>query len=775
MAKSNPPKSLGIWRTSRKSPLTSETFREFSLKSETLRNCSYANILINPLKPPFRRGVGGIIISAALLLNLTPSLAQTQNPKAPITASTKSIRPPTAPKKLHKEVRHGEVILDDYFWLRDKQNPEVLKYLKAENAYTEAMTANLKPLQGKLYQEMLSRIQENRTSVAVSEGNYDYYTRYEKGKNYAIHCRKKKTANAQEEILLDENKLAANEKYLNISMFNVSNDGNLLAYGIDTKGDIRYNLVVKDLRTEKILSNSIENIGSLTWANDNTLFYVTQDEITNRANTLWRLKLGSKPEKIIEEKDVEFFSQVSRTKDKKYILYSVSSKDTSETHYLDAANSSSNLKVISKRAKGYEYSVEHRNGLWYLITNQGINNQRAINNRIVTVPVGNSNGAEREFLPHNQNVLIEDIDLYKDFAVVSEKKLGLNRFLVYNFQTQKWREVNFPDSAYTAILGVYQDGKSDAINQSFDSNNFRYTYTSLISPTTVYEQNLATGTQKVIKRKEVPNYDASKYITQRVWAPVRDGVKVPLSIVYRKGVQLNGKAPLFLYGYGAYGLGEEARFNSDLISLLDRGMIYAIAHVRGGNELGKQWYEDGKLMKKKNTFNDFIDSAEYLIKNNWTSKDRLVISGGSAGGLLIGAVVNMRPDLFKAAHLDVPFVDIMNTMWDESLPLTTEEYLEWGNPHEKAAYDYMRAYSPYDNLARKAYPSLLVTTSINDSQVGYWEPTKYVAKLRTLKTDNNPLLLKVNLEAGHQGASGRYEELKDTAFEYAWMLSQVGF
>lgn len=706
-------------------------------------------------------------------LNMTALLVQNQ--KAPATTQVKSIQPPLAPKKLHQEVRHGEIIRDDYFWLRDKENPEVLKYLKAENAYTESLTANLKSLQTKLYQEMLGRVQEKETRVAVQLGNYFYYTRNEKGKNYSIHCRKKAHANGKEEILLDQNQLATRYKYLDISMFNVSNDGNLLAYGIDTKGDIRYNLVVKDLQTGKILSNSIQNISSLTWASNNTLFYVTTDKITNRPNILWRLKLGSKPQKVIEEKDVEFSSEVSRTKDKKYILYTVSSKDTSETHYLDAAKPKGNLQTISKRAKGYEYSVEHRNGLWYKITNKSVNNQKAINNRIVTVPVGNSEGAEREFLQHNQSVLINGIDLYKDFAIVSEKKLGLDRFLVYNFQTKKWREVNFPDSAYTAFLGVNQESTIKSINQPFDSNSFRYTYTSLISPTAIYEQNLATGTQKIIKRKQVPNYDASKYTTERVWAPDRNGVKVPLSIVYRKGVKRNGQAPLLMYGYGAYGLGEKAEFDSNLISLLDRGVIYVIAHIRGGNELGKQWYEDGKLMNKKNTFNDFIDSAEYLISNRWTSKDRLLISGASAGGLLIGTVVNMRPDLFKAAHLGVPFVDIMNTMWDESLPLTTEEYLEWGNPHSKAAYDYMRAYSPYDNLAHKAYPAILLTTSINDSQVGYWEPTKYVAKLRTLKTDNNPLLLKINLEAGHQGASGRYEELKDTAFEYAWMLSQVRF
>ncbi|RUT04085.1 oligopeptidase B [Dulcicalothrix desertica PCC 7102] len=690
------------------------------------------------------------------------------------TTQVKYIQPPLAPKKLHQEVRHDETIHDNYFWLRDKENPEVLKHLKAENAYTESLTANLKPLQTQLYQEMLGRVQENRTSVAVQLGNYLYYTRYEKGKNYPIHCRKK-NANAKEEILLDQNQLAANEKYLNISTFNVSDDGNLVAYAIDTKGDIRYNLVVKDLRTGKILSDSIQNISSLTWASDNTLFYVTADKITNRPNTLWRLELGNTPQKVIEEKDVEFSSRVSRTKDKKYILYTVASKDTSEIHYLDAAKPKDNLQIISKRAKGYEYLVEHRNGLWYKITNEGVNNQKAINYRIVTLPVGNSQGAEQEFLPHNQSAFINGIDLYKDFAVVSEKKLGLNKFLVYNFETKNWREVNFPDSVYTAALGVEQESTYESINQPFDSNSFRYTYTSLISPTAIYEQNLATGTQQIINRKQIPNYDASLYTTERVWAPVRDGVKVPLSIVYRKGVERNGQAPLLMYGYGAYGYGLEARFDSSLISLLDRGVIYVIAHIRGGDELGKQWYEDGKLMNKKNTFNDFIDSAEYLINNRWTSKDRLLIRGGSAGGLLIGAVANMRPDLFKAAHLAVPFVDIMNTMWDESLPLTTEEYLEWGNPHEKSAYDYMRAYSPYDNLAPKAYPAILLTTSINDSQVGYWEPTKYVAKLRTLKTDNNPLLLKINLEAGHQGASGRYEQLKDIAFEQAWMLSQVGF
>lgn len=736
-----------------------------------LRNCLYTNVVIN-LLPPLLRGVGGIIISTSVILNnLTPLLAQNQ---APITAKVKSLSPPVAPKKPHQEVRHGEVIQDNYFWLRDKQNPEVLKYLKAENKYTEAMTANLKPLQEKLYQGMLSRVQENRTSVTVSQGNYDYYTRYSKGKNYAIHCRKQKTSNAKEEILLDENEIAARKKYLNISMFNVSNDGNLLAFGIDTKGDIRYNLQIKDLRTGKILPLTIENIGSLTWANDNTLFYITQDPITNRADTLWHLKLGSKPVKVIEEKDVEFFSQVTRTKDKKYILYTVSSKDTSETHYIDADKPDTSLKVIAPRTKRHKYSVEHRNQLWYIITNKGINNQRIVNNRIITTPVGNSNRANwQEFIQHNPQVLLENIDLYKDFAVISEKVLGLNRFIVYNFQTKKSREVTFPENVYTANLGVNQEGVSETIYQPFNSTSFRYTYTSLTSPTDVYEQDLITGIKKVIKRREVPNYDANKYTTQRVWAPARDGVKVPLSIVYRKGLKLDGKAPLLLYGYGAYGLGEEAIFDSNLISLLDRGVIYAIAHLRGGNELGRQWYEDGKLMSKKNTFNDFIDSTEYLINNNWTSKDRLLINGVSAGGLLVGAVVNMRPDLFKAVHLNVPFVDIMNTMWDESLPLTTEEYLEWGNPREKSAYDYMRSYSPYDNLARKAYPSILVTTSINDSQVGYWEPVKYVAKLRTLKTDNNPLLLKVNLEAGHQGTSGRYEEIKDTAFEYAWMLSQV--
>ncbi|AFY99789.1 S9 family peptidase [Calothrix sp. PCC 6303] len=726
-----------------------------------------------------------LTISLLILVPANPSLAQINLSLSPnIFLSSQNnqknshIQPPVAAKKPHQEVRHGEKVEDNYFWLRQKDNPEVINYLKAENAYTAKMTANLKSLQQQLYKEMSGRIQQEYTGVVTKQGNYYYYIRYEKNKDYAIHCRKKAdkygkfSPRIAEEIILNENELAKNQKYLDVNVFNVSNDNNLLAFTTDNKGDIRYTLKIKDLRTGKLLPLAVENVSSVIWANNKTVFYTTQDPVTNRANTLWRLEIGGKTQKILEEKDVEFFASVYTTKNNRYILFSSRSKDTSEISYLDTKNLDKNFQVLYPRTKGHEYSVEYRDNLWYVITNKGINGNKAVNNRIVTVPVNNPEETNwQEFLPHRQDALIEGVDLYQEFLVASEKILGLNRFRIYNFKTKNWREVSFPESTYTAELG---ESNNPDIDPEFTATSFRYTYTSLTAPKTIYEQDFATGKQKVIKKKIVPNYDASKYVSERVWVAARDGVRVPLSIVYRKGLQRNGKAPLLLYGYGAYGLEENASFDSNIISLLDRGVVYAIAHVRGGNELGNQWYEDGKLMKKKNTFNDFIDSAEYLTKQGWTSSDRLLIGGGSAGGLLIGAVVNMRPDLFKAAHLAVPFVDLMNTMWDDSLPLTTEEYLEWGNPNEKPAYDYMRSYSPYDNLAAKAYPSLLLTTSINDSQVGYWEPTKYVAKLRTLKTDQNPLLLKINLDAGHQGASGRYDTLKETAFEYAWMLQQVG-
>jgi oligopeptidase B len=723
------------------------------------------------------------LVISLLLVSANPSLAEINlaslpNISAQHSQKSLSIQPPIAPKKPYKEVRHGETVEDDFFWLRQKKNPEVINYLKAENSYTANITANLKPLQQQLYQEMLGRTQQQDTSVITKQGNYYYYFRYEKGKNYAIHCRKKADINGkfapniQEEIILNENILARNQKYFDVDVFNVSNDHNLLAFTTDNKGDIRYTLKIKNLQTGKLTPHVIENVSSVAWANNKTLFYVTQDPVTNRANTLWRLDIGGKSRKVLEEKDVEFFAGVCTSKDGKYILFSSKSKDTSEISYLDISNLNSKFKILYPRTKGHEYSVEHRDSLWYITTNKGINGSKAVNNRIVTVPTDTPQEANwQEFLAHRQDALVESVDLYQNFLVVSEKILGLNRFRLYCFKTKKWREVSFPENSYAAKLGASSNPDMD---QEFTSTSFRFTYTSLTTPRMVFEQDFATGEQKAIKKKIVPNYDASKYVTERVWVTARDGVKVPLSVVYRKGIKRDGTSPLLLYGYGAYGLGENASFDSTIISLLDRGMVYAIAHVRGGNELGNKWYEDGKLMKKKNTFNDFIDSAEYLTQQGWTSSDRLVIGGGSAGGLLIGAVVNMRPDLFKAAHLAVPFVDLINTMWDDSLPLTTEEYLEWGNPREKAAYDYMRSYSPYDNLAAKAYPSLLLTTSINDSQVGYWEPTKYVAKLRTLKTDKNPLLLKINLSAGHQGASGRYDTLKETAFEYSWILQQVG-
>jgi oligopeptidase B len=472
---------------------------------------------------------------------------------------------------------------------------------------------------------------------------------------------------------------------------------------------------------------------------------------------------GGKPELVYEEKDELYRIGVERTKDRKYLLVDSQSTDTWETRYLSASKPTGAFKVLLAREKGHKYDVEHREGTFYIRTNKG-----ARNFRLVTAPVATPDPKHwKTFIPHRADVLLEGIEPFRDFLVVAEKHEGLDRFRIQDLKTGAWKDVAFPERVYAAFPGGTPE---------YTATAFRFAYQSMVTPPSVYDCDMATGKQTLLKETEVlGGYDKSQYATERLWATARDGVKVPLSVVYRKGTKLDGSAPLFLYAYGSYGFGMPAAFSIPRLSLLDRGMVYAIAHIRGGNEMGEPWHDDGMLMKKMNTFTDFIDSAEFLVKEKCTSKDRLVIEGGSAGGLLMGAVTNMRPDLFKAVHSAVPFVDVMNTMLDASLPLTVGEYLEWGNPNEKAAFDYMRTYSPYDNLAKKAYPAILVTTSFNDSQVMYWEPAKYVAKLRTLKTDANPLLLKIKMDpAGHGGASGRYDALKDKAFETAWMLKQVG-
>jgi oligopeptidase B len=673
--------------------------------------------------------------------------------------------PPVAPVQEHRDVRHGATVVDPYYWLREKSNPDVIHYLEAENAYTAAMTKDLKPFQDALYTEMLGRIKQTDLSVPVRRSGYFYYARTEEGKQYPIQCRRKGGMDAPEEVLLDPNELEKTHKFVGVGAFVVSDDSNLLAYTVDFTGFRQYTLQVKDLRTGRTLPDTAERVTSVVWAADNrTLFLTTEDETTKRSDKLWRHTLGAvAQEQLYDEKDELYDIGVDKTRDRNMIVLGIEAKDTSECRYLRADQPQGAFTVFLPRENKRRYYIDHREGLFYIRTNKG-----GRNFEIMTAPESDPAVKNwKSFLPHDDNVRLQEIDLFHDFAVIVEKTQALDRLRIYDFHGRTWTPIAFPEPVYAA---------SPAGTPEYESSTYRYNYQSFITPPSVYDYEVKSGKSALLKRQEVlGGYDPSQYSSERLWATARDGTKVPVSIVYKKGFERNGRGPLFLYGYGSYGFGTPATFSSARLSLLDRGMAYAIAHIRGGDEMGEKWREDGMLMEKKNTFWDFIDSAEYLIAQKWTSKDRLVTEGGSAGGLLMGAVVNMRPDLFHAVHLAVPFVDVMNTMMDASLPLTVGEYLEWGNPNDKPAYDYMKTYSPYDNLEKRAYPAMLVTTSLNDSQVMYWEPAKYVARLRTLKTDSNVLLLKIKMDpAGHGGASGRYDRLHDQAFEYAWMLSQVG-
>ena len=679
-------------------------------------------------------------------------------------------KPPQAPTRPHTETWHGKKFSDPWFWLREKGSKPVEDYLQAENAYTEAMTKDFKPFSEALYKEMLGRIKQTDLSVPTRRGKYYYYNRTVEGMQYPIRCRKAAAADssfdekAAEQILLDQNELGKGKKFISIGAFTVSDDDQRLLFSTDETGFRQYKLFLKDLASGKIDGPLAERVTSLTWASDGaTVLYVTEDPVTKRSDILWRMKLGGKAEKVVEEKDPLYNIGIGRTKDKKYLTLGFGATDTREVRILEAERPWGTFRPVLSREKGHKYDIDHRDGLLYIRTNRD-----AKNYRMVTAPVADPSPHNwKPFLEHRKDVLLESIDVFKDYGVVAEKSAGLERLRIISFATGKWQEISFPEPVYMA----YGAGTPE-----YDTRFFRYGYQSMVTPSSIHDFDMESGQSLLLKRQEVlGGYDASKYASERLWATARDGVKVPISIVYRKDFPRNGKAPLWLYAYGSYGYGRPASFSSNNVSLLDRGFAFAIAHIRGGNEMGEAWHDDGMLMKKKNTFFDFIDCAEFLVQEKWTSRDRLVIEGGSAGGLLMGAVVNLRPDLFKAVHSAVPFVDVMNTMMDASLPLTVSEYLEWGNPNEKPAFDYMLSYSPYDQLAKKAYPAILVTSSYNDSQVMYWEPAKYVAKLRTLKTDANPLLLKMKMEpAGHGGASGRYDALKDKAFEVAWMLAQVG-
>ncbi len=671
--------------------------------------------------------------------------------------------PPVAMKIDHREQRHGATVIDPYYWIRDKSNPEVIKHLEAENAYTATMTASIKPLEDTLYKEMLGRIKQTDLSVPVQRGNNYYYSRTEEGKQYLIQCRRRGSMDAPEEVLLDLNELAKGHSYLGLGAFVLSDDENLLAFSADTTGFRQYALQVKDLRTGVTLADTMERVTSVQWAADNkTLFLTTEDKVTKRSNLLLRHKIGeSRFEPVYEEKDELFRIRAGRTLDKKFLIFSIQSTDTWESLYLAAGNPQSTPKVFLKREKEHKYDLDHREGLFYIRTNRD-----AKNFRVVTATEADPSPAKwKPFIDHRDTVKLEGLELFEKYAVSVEKTEAVNRVAIYGFDDKQWHSIQFPETVYAA---------SPSQNVDYKSTTFRYNYQSLTTPPSVFDYDMKTRKAALRKRQEVlGGYDPAQYEAKRLWAVARDGARIPISIVYKKGFKRDGSAPMLLYAYGSYGIGMPASFSSQRLSLLDRGLSFAIAHIRGGDEMGEKWHDDGMLLNKKNTFNDFVDCAAFLIAEKWTNKTRLAIEGGSAGGLLMGAVVNQRPDLFRAVHAAVPFVDVMNTMMDASLPLTIGEYLEWGNPNEETAYDYMKSYSPYDNLEKRAYPAMLVTTSLNDSQVMYWEPTKYVARLRTVKDDKTPLLLKCNMGAGHGGASGRYDRLHEQAFEYAWILSQV--
>ena len=674
--------------------------------------------------------------------------------------------PPVAKQLAHITEVNGHTMTDNYAWLREKSNPEVRAYLEKENAYTDSIMNPTEPLQKKLYDEMLSRIKETDVEVPYREGDYFYYTRTEAGKQYVIRCRKKAAADAPEEVLLDVNELAKGHTFMTVQAFAVSPDGNLLAYSYDDTGYRQFTLAVKDLRTGKTLGDHAERVGSVVWAGDNqTIFYTQEDAVSKRQYRLYRHTAGSSdPDTIVyEEPDERFTVRAFKTRSAAFIFMESRSHTTSEARYIPAAQPTADWKTLEPRKPGIEYYPDHNGDSFYLRVND-----TGRNFRLVTAPITDP-GARKwhEVMAHNPGVMLDEIDLFKNFLVIYEREGGLPQIRVIDLRNGQSQRIAFPEPAYAAY---------SYINHVYDTTDFRYGYQSPITPASVFSYDMEMGTSTLLKQKEVPGgYDATKYKVEQIYAVAADGVHVPISVLRLKNAKLDGTGALYLYGYGSYGVSLDMFFNSNFFSLVDRGVVIAVAHIRGGGEMGKAWHDAGRMMNKKTTFTDFIACAEDLLKRGYGSKDRLVIEGRSAGGLLMGAVLNLRPDLFKAALVGVPFVDVINTMLDESLPLTVGEFEEWGNPKEKAAFDYMITYSPYDNIEAKAYPNMLVKTSFNDSQVMYWEPAKYVAKMRATRTDHNILILKTNLSpAGHGGASGRYDRLHESAFDYAYILTQMG-
>ncbi len=692
------------------------------------------------------------------------SEAQTKKSKM-----TETIIPPVAAINPTKLEKHGDIRIDNYYWLNERENPEVIDYLNKENEYYQQSTAHTKDFQKSLYEEMKGRIKEDDSSVPYLYNGYYYITRFETGKDYPIYARKKSSLDAPEEIMFDCNEMAKGHNYFNLNGINISEDNKWAAFGTDTVSRRQYTIQVKNLVTGEILPLRIENTtGGSTWAGDNkTLFYTRKDPVTLRSEKIYKHILGTGSENdalIYHEKDDTFSTYVYKEKSKKYIVIGSSSTLTSEYRILDAKKPDGEFKIFQPRTRGLEYDISHYGDKFYIVTNK----DKATNFKLMVTPEGKT-GMEnwKDVLEHREDVLVEGIDIFKNYLVISERSNGLNKIRIRPWDGNDEYYLPFESETYTAYTTT---------NVDFDTDVLRYGYQSLATPSSVIDFNMKTQ-EKTVKKEQVVlggKFDKNNYEEKRVWATAQDGTKVPISMVYRKGIKQDGTNPLLLYAYGSYGASMDAYFSSIRLSLLDRGFIYAIAHIRGGEDLGREWYENGKLLKKKNTFTDFIDCSRYVIEQKYTSPEHLYAEGGSAGGLLMGAVVNMAPQLYNGVIAQVPFVDVVTTMLDDSIPLTTGEYDEWGNPNEKEYYDYMKSYSPYDNVVAQEYPNMLITTGLHDSQVQYWEPAKWVAKLRVTKTNNKQLYLDTNMEAGHGGASGRFEALKEVAKEYSFLLDLEG-
>ncbi len=679
------------------------------------------------------------------------------------------IHPPKAPKKDKRLSIHNDVRIDNYYWLKDRENAEVIDYLNAENEYTRQVMSHTEGFQKNLFEEMKGRIKEDDSTVPYKLNGYWYLTRYEKGKDYPIYSRKKEHLDADEEILFDCNEMAKEHAYFNLGGISISPDNKLASFSVDVVSRRQYTIQIKNLVTGELYNDKILNTtGSSTWANDNkTLFYSVKDEVTLRSHKIFKHKLHTNTNKDIEvfhETDETFNTYVYKTKSKKYIVIGSSSTLSSEYQILSADTPDSEFRIFQKRQPDLEYSIAHYNGVFYIISN----GDGATNFKLLKT---NEKNTEKEYwedvIPHRKEVLLEDIEIFKDYLVLNERENGLNRLRIMNWKGTEDYYLPFNSETYTVYIGN---------NPDFNSEVLRYGFNSLTTPSSVIDYNLKTKESEVKKEQEVLGgmFDKNDYVSERIWATARDGTKVPISLVYKKGVKRNGTNPLLQYAYGSYGSTIDPSFSTIRLSLLDRGFIYAIAHVRGGEYLGRNWYEAGKLLAKKNTFHDFIDCSKHLIDKNYTSNKHLYAYGGSAGGLLMGVIINKNPELYNGILAAVPFVDVVTTMLDNTIPLTTGEYDEWGNPNKEIYYNYMKSYSPYDNVEAKAYPNMLVTTGLHDSQVQYWEPAKWVAKLRELKTDTKKLLMHIDMDSGHGGASGRFESLKEVALEYAFLLDLEG-